>query len=54
MMQEKHDEIVLAMNSAGLEAVRRDLWTEPYTKTRLQRARQKLRDLLDPDLGKGN
>lgn len=54
MMQEKHDEIHDAMKSVGHEAVRRELWTEPYTKTRLQRARQKLRDLLDPDLSNGN
>ncbi len=54
MMQEKQDEIHHAMKSAGYEAARRELWTEAYTKTRLQRARQKLRDLLDPDLGKDN
>lgn len=52
IMQERHDEIAQEMKSVGLEAARLELWTEPYTKTRLQRARQKLRDLLDPDLGK--
>ena len=47
-MQDRYEETAVTMRAAGLEPTVRDLWTEPYTKVRLQRARQKLRDLLDP------
>jgi len=47
-MQDRYEEVAAAMRAAGLEPTPRDLWTEPYTKVRLQRARIKLRDLLDP------
>lgn len=53
VMLEKHHEIAQAMRASDLEAARRELWTEPYTKTRLQRARQKLRALLDPIMAEG-
>ena len=49
-MQDRYEHTAVAMRATGLEPTSRDLWTEPYTKVRLQRARTKLRDLLSPFL----
>jgi hypothetical protein len=46
VMREKHDEIADLMKKEGYIPTRIELWTEPYTKIRLQRAKQKLRDLF--------
>ena len=48
-MQEEYSETARMMKKAGYEAARYELWTEPYTKTRIQRAKLKLRDLLEPE-----
>lgn len=48
VMQYRYEDTAAAMRAAGLDPTPRDLWTEPYTKVRLQRARTKLRELLDP------
>jgi len=45
-MQEHYTRIAQAAKKAGLKSADKHLWTEPYTKVRVQRARQKLLDLL--------
>ncbi len=45
-MQEHYLRIVEAMRAAGFEAVARHLWKEDYTKLRVSRAKQKLRDIF--------
>jgi hypothetical protein len=47
IMQEKHEEIADLMKKEGYINTRIELWTEPYTKIRLQRAKQKLRGFFD-------
>jgi RNA polymerase sigma factor (sigma-70 family) len=45
-MQAEHTRIKAEMEALGLKAAEKHLWTEPYTKIRLYRAKQKLRDIL--------
>lgn len=45
-MQEHYARIAEATKKAKLKSAEKHLWTEPYTKVRVQRARQKLLDLL--------
>lgn len=45
-MQVEYPRIHLEMEALGLKAAEKHLWTESYTKVRLRRAKQKLRDIL--------
>lgn len=45
-MQQHYKRIARATKKARLKSADKHLWTEPYTKVRVQRARQKLLDLL--------